>query len=572
MAEVDGVVVSLDEQNWTFHKGPNVTGYPENTDLKVRLAGPIVEIRTLPGLKAPSVITIPSISGNTTVGSILSRTAGLASGDPVPSRTTLWLRNNIVIEGMNGDTLDTSEFEVGDIITTRDVWTNVINGEDQVALGTSSQWILSETPTITASPITLTAGQQATIQFNTAPDTVTVAQGNTTLTATRVGNTNDWTFTPLTSDPVSIGATKAGWVAYSATITPASAPAAFAKTSNERMVFLGVTESTPAITYTSTSPDEWDGDYTIPSLTVLSTGPAPVVPPRIKGTPAVGQKLDLDKGLIASLNQQEPSMAWEWPDGSVAESYVVRSQDQGTTVDLDVSLTDMQGTRVVTTNSLVVPASATITDGVTHLGKVDSVASASANVQSVTIPLGAADAAKKMALLIVMPAATSSAKIVAGGVEYPLTEIQEPSGIPSRISLYYGDCPAGGTGVLQVTTSGTTSSTPQVEVFATKNVTMFNSYSDVVTVTAGTAIQRNVGTTQVGDYIIYAIITAPFNADGVFSSPSGVAEIRDQPIRGGAPQLWVGFGVETVAGARMLAATPNASGSAARISTVFRRV
>lgn len=301
--------------------------------------------------QAPSVTAPPTITGNTTVGSILTRTAGTATGIPAPTRSTVWLRNGTILDGQTGNTLDTAGFAAADAITTRDDWTN----SQGTATGTSDPWVLTVQPAITATPPALTAGQQATITFNLAPDSVTITQGSATLAITGTGTSRS--FTPLTTEPVSITALKDGYTAYSAPgLTVQPAPAAFGQTSGNRMAITGVTDGTPAITYTSATPDEWDGDYAIPTLAALADGPRAVVPPRITGTPAVGETVSLDLGLTASLDQVEPDAAWEWPDGSIGDSYVVRDEDQGTSVSLDVVFTDSRGSQTITTNALAVPA------------------------------------------------------------------------------------------------------------------------------------------------------------------------------------------------------------------------
>lgn len=84
-------------------------------------------------------------------------------------------------------------------------------------------WSVSAQPVLTATPPALTAGQQASITFNTLPDTVTVTQGGTILPSQRVGSTNEYTFTPTSGQTVSITATKDGWAAYSAPSLPVDA-------------------------------------------------------------------------------------------------------------------------------------------------------------------------------------------------------------------------------------------------------------------------------------------------------------------------------------------------------------
>lgn len=188
-------------------------------------AGPAATAKTAtsaaPAQQAPSIQTSPTISGSTTVGSILTRTAGTATGNPTPTRATVWLRNGEVIPGQTGNTLDTSGFAADDVITTDDVWTN----SQGTASGTSAAWTLTVQPSITATIDLQPAGQQSSITFNVVIDgSPTIAQGSTSITATRVGTTNQWTFTAPVEGPISFAATKAGYTAFSdatRTVAPA---------------------------------------------------------------------------------------------------------------------------------------------------------------------------------------------------------------------------------------------------------------------------------------------------------------------------------------------------------------
>ncbi|MCS5601495.1 MAG: hypothetical protein NZ734_04745, partial [Paracoccus sp.] len=99
-----------------------------------RVDGTTIEVDLPAGgaaLAAPAVIAAPTIAGGTTEGSILTRTAGDASGNPVPARETVWLLDGVAIAGQTGNTLDTTG-RVG-VITTQDIWTN----SEGTAKGTS---------------------------------------------------------------------------------------------------------------------------------------------------------------------------------------------------------------------------------------------------------------------------------------------------------------------------------------------------------------------------------------------------------------------------------------------------
>lgn len=160
--------------------------------------------------QAPAVTSAPTISGGTTVGSLLTRTAGTATGIPTPMRATVWLRNSTIIAGQTGNTLDTTDFEADDQITTRDDWTNTQGS----ASGTSAAWVLTAEQTLTASvvPNPIVMNEPFTVDFNAIPDSV-----SSSVTLTGTGSTRTGTG-PATS-PVSLGGTKVDWAPYSATIT-----------------------------------------------------------------------------------------------------------------------------------------------------------------------------------------------------------------------------------------------------------------------------------------------------------------------------------------------------------------
>ncbi|WP_347137539.1 fibronectin type III domain-containing protein [Paracoccus sp. SSK6] len=205
----------------------------------------------------------------------------------------------------------------------------------------------AEFPTLqaTISPNPLVAGQPASITFSEAPDTVT---GSVTFSGT--GATRTFTAPSDDTADVAVSAKLAGYQDFLRSYDVQPAPAAFAQASGNLMSFTGATEP---ISYTSLTPDEWDGAYTVP--VDLDNGPRAVIPPRLYGTPAVGERLFLDLGLIASLGTAEPDAAWEWPDGSTAESYVVRAEDGGTSIGLEVTYSDSRGVREISTNALAVP-------------------------------------------------------------------------------------------------------------------------------------------------------------------------------------------------------------------------
>ncbi|MEH6787339.1 MAG: hypothetical protein V7673_08445, partial [Paracoccus sp. (in: a-proteobacteria)] len=112
-----------------------------------RVDGTTIEVDLPAGgaaLAAPAVIAAPTIAGGTTEGSILTRTAGDASGNPAPVRETVWLLDGAAIAGQTGNTLDTTG-RVG-VITTQDTWTN----SEGTATGTSGAVTIQTDPIVIA--------------------------------------------------------------------------------------------------------------------------------------------------------------------------------------------------------------------------------------------------------------------------------------------------------------------------------------------------------------------------------------------------------------------------------------
>lgn len=73
---------------------------------------------------APSNLVPPSISGSSTVGSVLTVTAGTYTGSPPPALTYQWQADGADIVGETGTTLDTTLQSDGEVITVIETATN----------------------------------------------------------------------------------------------------------------------------------------------------------------------------------------------------------------------------------------------------------------------------------------------------------------------------------------------------------------------------------------------------------------------------------------------------------------
>lgn len=589
---IDGVVYSLDGgETYRFRQG---TGDFSATDIAVdptpwiaRAAGPALEGSTLAALTAPARVSDPVLSGSAVLGGTLTRQSpGVVTGNPPPEMgSPLWAMradSNAaaqIVESASGETMsvDDAVFDVGHQIRTG---TRFWNSQGEITLW--SPWVeVTEVPQITAEPFTLTAGQSTTIRFNTAVNTVTVAQGSTTLTATRVGTTNDWTVIPATTEPVAIGATKAGWKEYSATITPAAALANIIKTQSNRLQFENVDQNTPPEPLTMTGP--YAGTRPV-DFASMASGPVFHVNPSQTWTGEPGDPITFDEGLVLNFESAGPVIMSvdmyvdaTLKQGVGAADYIRTDNDAGKTITRRVVLEDNKGVRPpYITNGIAIPAAAIpaagIADGVTELGFFDGgIAGSSSVTNTAEIPLGGVDAGKTIYVWLAADKSVSDCKIEAGGVDYPgaVLENKTIASTGARLILLQIPCSAGGTGTLQVTGTGTTIR-PRGRVQAVKNRTLVATLDTAFNFTAGTALASSAGATLVGDTLIQTLLITAANDNGVISA-SFLPEIYDAPVTPTGPQLWMGKGTETAAsGNRTLSVTPNATADYACVIAVFR--
>lgn len=75
-------------------------------------------------LAAPVNSSAPVIAGSTTVGSTLTVTPGVWTGDPTPVLTYQWQNGGVDIGGETGTTLDTTGLSASDEITCVETATN----------------------------------------------------------------------------------------------------------------------------------------------------------------------------------------------------------------------------------------------------------------------------------------------------------------------------------------------------------------------------------------------------------------------------------------------------------------
>lgn len=121
---------------------------------------------------APISLTLPTISGNTPAGSVLTVTPGTWAGDPTPTITRQWRRAGVAISGATGTTYTTVEADVGEEITVAETATNTggsVTRESAVGITVTA----AGSPVITSQPSsqTVLAGDDAvfTVAFTGIP-------------------------------------------------------------------------------------------------------------------------------------------------------------------------------------------------------------------------------------------------------------------------------------------------------------------------------------------------------------------------------------------------------------------
>lgn len=196
--------------------------------------------------------------------------------------------------------------------------------------------------------------------------------------------------------------------------------------------------------------------------------------------------------------------------------------------------------------------------------------------RTIPIDLGPADPEKTMLIVVAQLGEVQSAKITAGGVEYPLEVVSFTATGARRLILLQGAVPVSGPATLHLYNTTWWSGQSFVDVRAAKVGGRATQNNAKGAMTAGTALTRDI-VTQPGDHYIWAILsdTVPSSGGG-FDAVSGVIEAFDGSIALGTTgalttQIFIGIGTETVASnPRTLSATPNVTGNAARVSASFR--
>lgn len=250
-----------------------------------------------PALVAPSVTATASISRSQT-SSVLDGPDDVVAGNPEPSPTYQWFDGNTPISGANSKSYDPGS-ALGEFAR-QTTWSN---GVGLPAVSRSNTITIAAVPAIEAeiTPNPLVAGQQASITFNVAPDSVTgsVALTGSGLTRSFIAPSDD-------TVNVTIGASKSGYTAFSGVfnVLPA-APEVFTDTTyNVRGV--RNLSGTP-YTLPITDPAKYGPDISLTADDGLA-GPEPETTPvltSLSGNPlAVGETAVFDFGAVVAQTPQ----------------------------------------------------------------------------------------------------------------------------------------------------------------------------------------------------------------------------------------------------------------------------
>lgn len=113
---------------------------------------------------APISLTLPTISGNTPAGSVLTVTPGTWAGDPVPVITRQWLRSGADISGATATTYTTVEADVGETITIEETATNTGGAVTRLS-AVGIVVTAAGSPVITSQPVSQTVNDGADVSF-----------------------------------------------------------------------------------------------------------------------------------------------------------------------------------------------------------------------------------------------------------------------------------------------------------------------------------------------------------------------------------------------------------------------
>lgn len=141
----------------------NASGSPSATSLQGGIVTALDE--------APAITGVPTISGSTVQGNVLTATAATpVTGVPTPTRTWQWLRDGVPISGATAITYTTVSADLGAAISVRQIETNSVNVATATSAETGAITSGNVAPVINGVPtIPGTAAEGDTLDATAAP-------------------------------------------------------------------------------------------------------------------------------------------------------------------------------------------------------------------------------------------------------------------------------------------------------------------------------------------------------------------------------------------------------------------
>lgn len=410
--------------------------------------------------------------------------------------------------------------------------------------------------TITPNP--LVAGQPASVTFSAAIDgPPTIAQGQTAITATQVGTTDEWQFIPPAAGALIIAATAEGYASSPWTFQVSPAVPSAAKTADNKVILSGVTpQSAPFGFAIGLHPTYGGASVTVAEPADLGDHPVCLIAPVIS---AAGSVLTALPGLWGSLHGSATILG-EWYRGGVetdvtALTYNVGPADDGAVMTYREIGTDAEGASdPVPSNGITVSAPQPASYTSAGTGSVYNTASQTQHTIA-AVPLGAASADRYIELDLNAYLITDETAVITGvsigGVAATQRAAQANGNEPRlRTSLWRAAVPSGTTGDVVITLDKPSALIAGCHAFRAIRMISGTPTFGNISPGAGAVLSTTVATAP-GDRIIFTIGSNGGAASGGWwGSPVGHTEVVDfagAPSKGDAVRTNLYIGVATVA-------------------------
>ena len=309
---VNGDTITISEDNFRSRK-PDTRTIPWSglSFIGKRLPSPIK-------LEAPGNITPPQVSGSTKVGKTLICTTGSWSGNPMPTYTYQWLRDDTAILGATESTYSVQVADEGHAVSCEVTATNSVGSKAATSIG----------GTVPSLPVKTGAPE---------------ISGSAKVGETLICSSGSWSGSPISSYNYQ-------WLRGGTAITDATENTYKVQAADEgHIVSCEVTAVNAAGSTAAIS-----AGRNVPSL------PVNIAAPEISGTPKVGELLmcrpDTWTGSPA------PVYSYQWVSdgtaiqGATVSIYTVQPADEGQSLSCAVTATNTAGSNTATSGSVSVPS------------------------------------------------------------------------------------------------------------------------------------------------------------------------------------------------------------------------